>query len=57
MNVSIYATPDFTWKQMEQIRLGLENNIDVLIYAKPELDWKEMEKIRLDLEDNKKREQ
>ena len=41
---------------MEQIRLGLENNIDVLIYAKPELDGKEMEKIRLDLEDNKRRE-
>ena len=56
MNVSIYATPDFTWKQMEQIRLGLEANIDVSIYANPELDSEEMKEIRLNLE-NKKRKQ
>ena len=32
---------------MEQIRLGLEDNVDVSIYAKPELDWSEMEYSRI----------
>ena len=31
---------------MEQIRLGLEDNVDVSIYAKPELGCKEMEYLR-----------
>ena len=31
---------------MEQIRLGLEDNLDVSIYAKPDLFWKEMRKKR-----------
>ena len=31
---------------MEQIRLGLEANLDVSIYAKPDLFWKEMRKKR-----------
>ena len=34
---------------MEEIRLGLEENIDVSIYAKPEFDWTKMRKIRLKL--------
>ena len=31
---------------MEQIRLGLEANLDVSIYTKKELSWKEMRKKR-----------
>ena len=32
---------------MEEIRLGLENGIDVSSYLNPNIDWKEMERIRL----------
>ena len=38
---------------MEQIRLGLKNNIDVLIYAKKEFDFWKMEEIRIGLEKKK----
>ena len=34
---------------MRQIRLGLEENLDVSTYAKIEFDWKQMREIRLDL--------
>ena len=33
--------------QMEQIRLGLEDGLDVSIYAKPEFNPRQMEEIRL----------
>ena len=39
----------FNKLQQEEIRLGLEENIDVSIYAKPEFDWTKMRKIRLKL--------
>ena len=39
--------------QMQQIRLGLENNLDVSIYAKSELWETEMQIIRLELLKNK----
>ena len=32
---------------MEEIRLGLEEGLDVSIYDDPELHWTEMEEIRL----------
>ena len=38
---------------MEQIRLGLENNIDVSSYLNPNIDWEEMLRIRLKLENKK----
>ena len=31
---------------MWQIRLGLEDNLNVSIYAKPEIPWRGMETIR-----------
>ena len=34
---------------MEQIRLGLKDNLDVSKYAKLEFDWEKMDKIRLKL--------
>ena len=34
---------------MDEIRLGLEDNLDVSVYAKPEISWKEMKKIREEL--------
>ena len=39
LDVSIYAKPDFHWKQMWQIRYGLKDNLDVSIYSK--LDFNE----------------
>ena len=47
MDVSVYAKPELSWKQMEEIRLGLADGLDVSVYAKPELSWKQMEEIRL----------
>ena len=35
--------------KLEQIRLGLENNVDVSIYAKPEYTWEQMNEIRYGL--------
>ena len=37
---------------MEQVRLGLEANVDVSIYANENYDCRQMEEIRLGLEDN-----
>ena len=38
---------------MEEIKLGLENRIDVSSYLNPGIDCKEMKRIRLELESNK----
>ena len=51
--MSIYARPEFNYCQMEQIRLGLENRIDVTPYLNPSIDYEEMERIRLELERNR----
>ena len=51
---------DFNSNQMEEIRLGLEQNLDISKYAKPELHWEDMLAIRFALKDNlenEKREQ
>ena len=42
----------FDKNQQEEIRLGLEANVDVSIYAKTEFDDWQMKQIRLGLEDN-----
>lgn len=44
---------EFYWKQMEQIRFGLKNNIDISSYLNPDIDWEEMRRIRLKLKDKK----
>ena len=38
---------------MQEIRLGLFSNIDVLLYAKKDFDWKEMREKREKLENEK----
>jgi len=38
---------------MEEIFLGLENNIDISFYLNPDIDWGEMRRIRLKLKDKK----
>ena len=43
------ANPDFNNFQMNEIRLGLQDGLDVSVYSKPEIDFKEMKKIRLKL--------
>ena len=49
MNVSIYAKSELDHLQMEEIRLGLKNNLDVSLYANSEISWQEMKEIRLKL--------
>lgn len=44
--VFLYTNPIFNDYQMEQIRLGLEEGLDVSSYINPDFDWIEMEKIR-----------
>lgn len=38
--------------QLEQIRLGLEHNIDVSPYSKPVYTWAQMREIRIGIEKN-----
>ena len=42
----------FNEDQQEQIRYGLEANLDISFYAKTEYSWKQMQTIRLGLIDN-----
>lgn len=42
----------FRANQMEEIRRGLQENLDVSIYAKPEFNFVQMQEIRFGLEDN-----
>ena len=37
MDVTPLANPAFTLRQMQEIRIGLQNRLDVLVYAKPEI--------------------
>ena len=41
--------------QQEEIRLGLEDNLDVSNYLDFELDWDEMQAIRLELKKEKQK--
>ncbi len=45
-----HARSEFNELQMEEIRLGLREGLDVSVYAKPELSWVEMNEIRRELE-------
>ncbi|MBS5890570.1 MAG: hypothetical protein KIB45_05770 [Negativicoccus succinicivorans] len=45
-NVAIYANTEYMGKQMRQIRLGLEKELDVSFYADPKFNWKQMWQIR-----------
>lgn len=49
IDVSIYAKPDFEWRQMREIREGLEAGIDVSSYADPKFVWTRMSNIRKQL--------
>ena len=42
----------FDKEQQEEIKIGLENNLDVFVYAKPEYTWEQMNQIRLGLKNN-----
>jgi len=42
----------FDKEQQEEIKIGLENNLDVFVYAKPKYTWEQMNEIRLGLENN-----
>ena len=44
--ILIYADPKFDQYQMEQIRLGLEEGLDVSVYADPKNKYSKMESIR-----------
>lgn len=49
IDVSIYAKPEFNWRQMREIRKGLEAGIDVSSYADPKFAWARMSNIRKQL--------
>lgn len=49
IDVSIYAKPDFEWRQMREIREGLEAGIDVSSYADSKFIWQRMCSIRKQL--------
>ena len=42
----------FSEAQQEEIRMGIENNVDISIYAKKEFDEYQMAEIRIGLEEN-----
>ena len=44
----------FDKNQIEQIKLGLNNYVDISIYAKSEFDWRQMKEIRKKLENEQK---
>ena len=37
----------FTPEQIKQIKLGIQNNVNVALYANPEIDWQKMKVVRL----------
>ena len=49
IDVSIYAKPEFNWRQMQEIRKGLEARIDASSYADPKFAWAHMSSIRKQL--------
>ncbi|MGL6294212.1 MAG: hypothetical protein ACRC2P_13000, partial [Eubacterium aggregans] len=42
--------PDFNWQQMQEVRLGIEHNIDVTLYLDSSFDVLQMWQIRNGLE-------
>ena len=43
---------NFTSSQKEEIKFGLEKNLDVSIYTIPDYDWSQMQQIRFGLKNN-----
>lgn len=50
--MDVYSIDNMNWQQMREIRLGLENRLDVSIYQNPLYSWRQMHQIRLGLESN-----
>lgn len=44
-----YANPKYNWQQMRQIRLGIEQNIDVSKYNNSDISWEKMLRKRQEL--------
>lgn len=41
-----YIRPEFNYKQLHEIYLGLLENLDVSVYATDEFTWEQMKQIR-----------
>lgn len=52
INLEKYVDETFDEGQMEQVYLGLRDNLPVHLYAKSEYSWEQMREIRLGLEDD-----
>ncbi len=46
VEVSHYASVDYSWEQMREIRLGLEARVDTKVYEKPLYNSRQMREIR-----------
>ena len=51
MSVSEYADLKYTWRKMREIRLGMEENLDIKVYQDPIFSYWQMKEIRLGLKD------
>lgn len=49
--MSVYASREYTWQQMREIRLGLEKHLDVEQYKNVLYSWQQMREIRYGLEE------
>ena len=45
-DISLYAKPEYNWRQMGIIERGIRTDVDVSVFAKPEYSWEKMEEIR-----------
>lgn len=48
--IKIFAKVCYNWKQMQELRNGLEAGIDVSSYANPKLSYQQMQEKRFELE-------
>lgn len=46
INISVDTIKQFNEEQVKQIKLGIEEGLDVIVYAEPDIDAKQMEEIR-----------
>lgn len=49
LDFSIYASYNYSWRQMHQIRLGLYDHVDVTLYFDNTISAEQMKEIRLQL--------
>ena len=49
LDFSIYASYNYSWQQMHQIRLGLHDKVDVTQYLDKTISAERMKEIRLQL--------